>query len=127
MSMAFAVALLLQALPPPDGARWEQVVDDPDGVTSIDPASLRREGDMAIFVLRSRGVAAPPAPGEMFVLRAWLDCRRRLLGVEAADSYTLDGRPTDSRAVPPAEVVFEALGTSPGHGLLYARVCGDAR
>jgi hypothetical protein len=125
MSLAMLLALALQALPAPDSVQWEPLTVDQDGRNSIDPASISREGDLARFTLRV-DFHDPASHGGVRVAMSLMrmDCRRRTLGIQAADAYGEDGRLIQSRAVEPAEIAYTPLASWARHERIRARVCG---
>lgn len=124
LNLPILAALAAQLLPAPGAVQWELVAEEREGRTSIDPASLARDGDVVTFLLRL-DAAAPTAEGfRVQIVRLAVDCRRRALGIRSADAYGEDGRFANSVEAP--EVEFVPLGTSPGHERLVQRVCPAA-
>lgn len=118
--------LALQALPAPGAVQWELVVDDREGQTYIDPASLVRDGDV-VRVLNRLDPSPAMRPQRMpVVVRVVFDCRRITFGLEAYDQYDDGGRFVRSGAAS-AQVNLQPLGSSPSHNRMHARVCGRPR
>jgi hypothetical protein len=121
-----ALALAVQTLPAPAAVRWEEVAEEADGHSFLDPASLRREGDLARLVVRTDLRTARPDLIRMLVLRIAIDCRNRTIGIQSGDSYAEDGRFVRSVEAPAGAIAFQPLGTTDAHARLYARACGTA-
>ena len=115
-------ALAAQALPAPGSITgWETLPDDASGHNFLDPASVRRAGDLVRVVVR--GVAHNVLANgiQNMMIRFRVDCRQRTVGVEATDGYGADGRLIVSRTAP-------AVAMTPAAGLasltaLVARAC----
>lgn len=118
-------ALAAQALPAPGSVTgWETLPDDASGHNFLDPASLRRDGDVVRVLVR--GVANSVAANgiKSMMMRFRVDCRQRTLGIEAADGYDANGRLLGSRVAP-------AVAMAPVAGMasltaLVARACRPA-
>jgi hypothetical protein len=120
--VAFALA---QALPAPGAVRWEEIATESDGRTSIDPASVAREGDFARFLVRVDNSATRADGLRLLVMRVLIDCRQRRMGIETGDAYGVGDVFIESRQVPRGQIVFEPFGGTGAHAALYRRVCGQ--
>ena len=121
-----ALAWAAQMLPAPAAVRWEKVAEEADGHSFLDPASIRREGDLARLVVRTDLRAARPDTIRMLVLRIAIDCRRRTIGIQSGDSYAEDGSFVRSVEAPSGAINFVPLGLTDAHARLYGRACGTA-
>ena len=120
-------ALAAQALPAPGSVTgWETLPDDPSGHNFLDPASIRRQGDLVRVVVR--GVASDPAATgfQSIMMRFRVDCRRRALGIEAADGYGADGRLVGSRVAPEAAVTMAPVTDMASFTAIVERACRRA-
>lgn len=117
-------ALAAQALPAPGSITgWETLPDDPSGRNFLDPASIRRQGDLARVVVRGVAHGAEANGIASMMMRVRVDCRRRTLGIEAADGYGADGRLLGSRVAPEAMVAMAPAAGMPSLAALVARAC----
>jgi hypothetical protein len=125
-----AAALAAQLLPAPGTARWEPLIEDPMGVTSIDPASLARDGDVVRFITRTDRLARAgddDAGGmNMLVARVAIDCRRRLIGMAERDIYDDGGRFVQSIPAEAGGIAFQPLADIPVPDRVLERVCAPA-
>lgn len=126
--IAMALLLAAQMLPAPGSvAEWEALPEDPSGRNFLDPASIRRDGDIARAVIR--GVAHPGDTDaiQSVVMRVRVDCRARNFVAEAIDAYGADGRLLHSVEVEPGTVASEPAGTLASYNRLVERACGAGR
>jgi imidazolonepropionase-like amidohydrolase len=117
-------ALAAQALPAPGSVTgWEPLPDDPSGRNFLDPASIRRQGDLVRVVVR--GVAHSVAANgiESMMMRVRVDCRQRTLGVEAVDGYGADGRLLGSQVAPASAVAMAPAAGMASFAAIVARAC----
>ena len=125
-----AAALAAQLLPAPGPARWEPLIEDSQGVTSIDPASLARDGDIVRFTTRTDLTARAGndrAGGvNMLVGRVAIDCRRRLIGMAERDLYDDGGRFVQSIPAEAGGIAFHPLADIPVPDRVRQRVCGGS-
>lgn len=119
-----ATAMLLQSLPAPGGAQWEEVASDPGGRYFLDPASVRRDGDRAHFLIRANAAQVEPDGTDHAVVRYRADCRRRTLAIEATDFYRGDGSYVRGYENAPDEIRLEPAVESAGEAQFLRRVCG---
>ena len=72
--LILAAALAAQVLPAPGTVRWEFVAEDASGRIYLDPASMRRDGDIARILVR--GVSKRPAASgaSVMMMRFRFDC-----------------------------------------------------
>jgi surface-adhesin protein E len=120
-------ALAAQALPAPGSITgWEPLPDDESGHNFLDPASVRREGDLVRVVVR--GVAHSVAANgiQSMMMRFRVDCRQRTLGIEATDGYGADGRLLGSRVAPASAVAMMPVAGMASLAALVARACRRA-
>lgn len=131
MSAVLALALALQgaapAVPPlpAPGARiaWELVLEEPDGRLYIDPASVRRDGNVVRFNTRMAGNVDIEGIRTLFTRQA-MDCVRHTSGFEAGATYDAEGRATGSREVAPWEVVMVPIEAQSAEAAFHQRLCG---
>jgi hypothetical protein len=117
-------AFAAQALPAPGTVTgWEPLPDDASGHNFLDPASIRREGDLARVVVRGVAISAPAAGIASIMMRFRVDCRRQTLGIEAADGYGADGRLLGSRVAPPSAVAMAPVAGMASFAAIVARAC----
>ena len=127
MISLFAAALLAsQPVLPEPGANvgWEQIIADADGRILIDPASIRRAGDVARFTVRM--VTAEGREGANFaeaIMAVVLDCRARTHGFEAGRAFDRAGRQIHARAVAAGEVQLSPIGEGSAEADYHRRVC----
>jgi hypothetical protein len=117
-------ALAAQALPAPGSITgWETLPDDASGRNFLDPASIRREGDLARAVVRgvAHGVLANGIQSMMMRFR--VDCRQRTIGIEATDGYGADGRLIGSRVAPGGVVAMAPAAGMASLAAIVARAC----
>lgn len=122
--IALALLLAAQVLPAPGSVpAWEALPEDPSGRNFLDPANIRRDGDIVYIVVR--GVAHPGDTDEIqsLMMRVRVDCRARTFGIEAADAYDGEGRFLRSREVAPREVASEPPGRLASFNRLVERAC----
>jgi len=123
--IALALLLAAQALPAPGSVtEWEALPDDQSGRNFLDPASIRRDGDIAYAMVR--GVAHPGDTDaiQSAMMRIRIDCRARTFGFEAVDAYGADGRFLRSREVAPGAVASRPTGELASFVRLVERACG---
>jgi len=126
LTLAAALALAVQpVLPRPDDrVAWETVVEDADGRILLDPASVRREGDLVRFHIR-----IIPAEGSKVaqfaqaIMAVVLDCRAHTSGFAAGQTYDRAGNLVQSRETPPDEVSMVAFDRDAAEERYHARVC----
>ncbi|HEV7661058.1 MAG TPA: surface-adhesin E family protein [Allosphingosinicella sp.] len=117
-------ALAAQALPAPGSVTgWETMPDDPSGHNFLDPASIRRQGDLVRVVVRGVALSAEGTGIASIMMRFRIDCRRRAIGVEAADGYGADGRLLGSRVAPEAAVTMAPVTDMASFAAIVARAC----
>lgn len=124
--MIAAAALAAQPTLPDYGARvaWEQVLDDQHGRIEIDPASIRRAGDVARFHVRMTNKEGRiNAPFSVAMMAIVIDCRARTSGIEAGRAYDGDGALVRSRAVEADAVEMAAFETGSAEDFYHRRVC----
>lgn len=122
--LLLAAALALQgALPgPADPIAWESVSRAADGEMSIDPARIRREGNLVRFLVRTRmKYARWHLEQEMFEAVVH-DCETRTSGLQAFRIY-VNGAPAGERKVQPADVTMWPIETGAAQEHLHRRVC----
>jgi hypothetical protein len=120
-------ALAAQALPAPASVTgWEALSDDAEGHNFLDPASIRRDGDLARVVVRGVANSVAATGIKSMMMRFRVDCRRRMLGVEAADGYGADGRLIGSRVATEAQVAMAPVPDTGSLTGLVARACRPA-
>jgi hypothetical protein len=123
-------ALAARILPAPGPARWEPLIEESQGVTYIDPASLARDGDIVRFTTRTELTARAgddDAGGvNMLVGRMAIDCRRRLIGMVERDLYDAGGRFVQSMPAEAGGIVFHPLADIPIPDRVRQRVCGGS-
>jgi hypothetical protein len=93
MSVALlTAALLVQSMPAPGAAQWEDV-GAPRGGTAfaVDPASIARTGDRVSFRMRTTRDEADEQGIKVAVIGYEMDCRARTAMMEAIDLYKTDG------------------------------------
>jgi hypothetical protein len=120
-------ALAAQVLPAPGSITgWETLPDDPSGHNFLDPASIRRQGNLVRVVVRGVALSAAEAGIGSIMMRFRVDCRRRTLGIEAADGYGADGRLLGSRVAPEAAVTMAPPADMASFAAIVARACRPA-
>lgn len=117
-------ALAAQTMPAPDAVHWEQVADESDGPSFIDPASLERDGDIVCFLNRSDRSVDDGSGVRRLVVRLAIDCRLRRVGFIGGDAYDESGRFLYSTPAGTGAVQFQPLPASPRADQVFRRICG---
>ncbi len=123
--LILAATFAAQVLPAPNSVpAWAFVAEDASGRIYVDPASVRRDGDIARILVR--GVAKRPAASgaSVMMMRFRFDCRQRTIGIEAVDGYGADGRLTGSREATPETVAAAPVGNVASTTRVFERACG---
>ncbi|MEA3011488.1 MAG: hypothetical protein QOD42_33 [Sphingomonadales bacterium] len=127
MTAILLAALAAQALPAPGSvAGWETLPDDASGHNFLDPASIRRDGDLVRIIVRGVASSVGASGLKSMMMRFRIDCRQRTLGVEAADGYGADGRLIGSRVAQPTEMAMTPIPEMASLAALVARACRPA-
>jgi len=117
----------VQALPAPDAVRWEPLLAGGGTSAEIDPATIVREGELALYTVLLRLPAEAAQSGvTMMVMRQAMNCRTRQIGIRAGAGYDEGGRLVMSRETAPADVVYEAYPQDADSERMRRRVCGPA-
>ena len=125
MIAAAFLILAAQALPTPGSvAAWETLPEDEFGANFLDPASIRRDGDITHVVVRAVAHQVGADRVHTIMMRFRIDCRARRYGFEAADAYGADGRLIRSREAAPGAVASDPFDID-NFGRMAARVCGQ--
>lgn len=125
MSIGFlTVALLLQSMPAPAAAQWEQVGAPRGGIAfAVDPASIARTGDRVTFRMRTTRDEPDEQGVKVAVIGYEMDCRARTAAMTAIDLYRADG--SFDHAIPSASFDDDPqpVSNDPVQQAIMARVC----
>lgn len=123
--IALALLLAAQVLPAPGSVTgWEALPDDPSGRNFLDPASIRRDGDIARVVVRSVAHRGDTDEIQSVVMRLRIDCRASSFGIEAIDAYGAEGRFLESHQMEPGAVANQPTDNLASFVRLVERACG---
>lgn len=126
--IAIALLLAAQILPAPDSVpAWEILAEDEEGRHFFDPASIRRDGDIARVVYRTINRVLDEGGTRSLMRRIQIHCTARTMGLEVADAYGEDGRLIESSEAEADTVAIEPIdpaSTPPRFVRLAERVCG---
>jgi hypothetical protein len=124
--LALAAAFAMQADPmlaPVQGADWEPIAEDVDGRYFIDPASLRRAGDLAYFRIRAEARPGGISGTYTALFGIVMNCATRTSGYESGQLFDAEGRPFHERQFAPGEVEFRPIRAGSSEDQIYPRVC----
>jgi hypothetical protein len=117
----------LQALPAPDAVRWEPLLAGAGNSAEIDPGTIVREGELALYTVLLRLTPEMAQGGvRMMVIRNAMNCRTGQIGIRAGAGYDEGGALVLSRETAPADVVYEDYPADADGHRVRRRVCGPA-
>lgn len=123
MSLAFLAALLVQSLPAPGTAQWENVGTPNAGIGfALDPASIARSGNRVTFRMKATHQADEQGVTDA-VMAFTMDCSAHTATMNAVDFYKADG--SFARSLPAAEFDDDpqpVANAGPQHDIM-TRVC----
>lgn len=123
MSLTLLTALLVQSLPAPGTAHWENVGAPGGGISfALDPASIARTGARVTFRMKASHPADEQGVTDA-VMGFTMDCTAHTATMNAVDFYKADG--SFARSLPQAEFDDDpqpVANSGPQHDIM-ARVC----
>ena len=92
MSLTLLTALLVQSMPAPGAAQWQDVGTPRGGIAfAVDPASIARSGDRVTFRMRTTRDEPDEQGIKTAVIGYEMNCRARTAAMTAIDLYKADG------------------------------------